>query len=110
MGLGYDLVKQWARNNKVEVCEVAQRFSGSFVITLTQCFARADMLNTEKILSTWEAEFKNLYQLSGREQHNMDKAEHDAQEDNNPCTNAIYPWCNGAEGCDTCPDNPVEAE
>lgn len=82
MGLGYDVVKDWAINNKTEVCEIAQKFSGGFVIRLTQCFAHADRANVTKILDNWEDEFKHLYQFSDREQHNKEKAEHDALENN----------------------------
>ena len=64
MTLGHGIIIDWAKNNKAEVCETAQRYSGSFMISLTQTFSRADGINADKILDTWYDEFRMLYQLS----------------------------------------------
>lgn len=107
MGLGYDIVREWAVNNKVEVCEIAQRFGGGFVCSLAQAFARADRLNINKILDNWEHEFKKLYKYAAVERDRMEKAQADSQEElKNTCEEAPHPKCNGAEGCDKCEDNP----
>ena len=81
MGLGYELVKEWARANKSEVCDIARRYSGSFVIAFINAFVYADKINTEKMLKYWEDEFKKLYQFSDTNKYSIEKAEHDFQED-----------------------------
>ena len=53
--------KKWARNNKAEVKEIADKYSGSFVKALVDAFIRADAVNTEKILDTWPGYFQGLY-------------------------------------------------
>ncbi len=53
--------KEWARNNRAEVKEIADKYSGSFVKSLVGTFMFADVSNSEKILNTWPEYFENLY-------------------------------------------------
>lgn len=53
--------REWAKNDKASVCEIANIYAGDFVKALMEVYIRADILNTAKIINTWEEEFKRLH-------------------------------------------------
>ena len=55
--------KEWARREKTEVYEIAQKYSGSFVNAMVEAFLLADNRNTEKLLNTFSEYFEKLYQF-----------------------------------------------
>ena len=59
--------KEWARNQRAEVYEIAQKYSGSFVKAMVEAFLRADVENTEKLLNTFPEYFEKLYQFHLKE-------------------------------------------
>lgn len=54
--------RDWARSQRAEVHEIAEKYSGSFVKAMVEAFMRADADNTEKLLNAFPEYFKILHQ------------------------------------------------
>ena len=57
----YTEIKNWALDHKGTLLNIAERFSGSFMLKLVEAFGNADNVNSHKILDNWEMEFRELY-------------------------------------------------
>ena len=57
----FQKVWDWAKNNKAEVYQLAEKYSGGFLKALVEAFIHADYENTVKILRGWHDYFVDLY-------------------------------------------------
>ena len=55
--------RDWARNQKGEVHQIANVYSGNFVKAMVEAFVHADRENTEKLLNAFPEYFKQLHQF-----------------------------------------------